>query len=88
MNPVQMPQKADVRTRTAMGPEGLEPSSKSPGKTHISEMGGAECGALSVNRTQSDADLTKLVEAWPSLPSPIQAAILAMVGSSQQGKSK
>ena len=30
-----------------------------------------------------DDDLTRLIEAWPCLPSPIQAAILALLDSTQ-----
>ncbi len=30
-----------------------------------------------------EPDLAKLVEAWPTLPAPIRAAMLAMLGSAQ-----
>ena len=68
-----------------MGPVGFEPSRDSPGKTPVSDSGGAECGALGVHRASetatSDPDLEVIVAAWPTLPLPIRTAILALLDS-------
>jgi hypothetical protein len=42
--------------------------------------GGAESGAVSASG-QFDADLAALIEAWPSLPGPVRAGIVAMVNA-------
>ena len=71
----------------SMGEEGLEPSHDSPGKTPNSDSGGAECGALGVDRAPGtaapDPDLEVIVAAWPTLPPPIRTAILALLDSTQ-----
>jgi hypothetical protein len=54
---------------------GIEPCTNSPGNTALSADGGAESGAP----TPADPDLTRLVDAWPTLPPPIRAAVLALV---------
>ena len=71
----------------SMGEEGLEPSHDSSGKTATSDSGGAECGALGVDRASetatSDPDLEVIVAAWPTLPLPIRTAFLALLDSTQ-----
>jgi hypothetical protein len=41
--------------------------------------GGAKSGAASPDRSPADPDLARLVDAWPTLPPPIRAAVLALV---------
>jgi hypothetical protein len=40
---------------------------------------GAKCSAFSAQTSVDDADLETLTDAWPDLPPPIKAAILALV---------
>ena len=47
------------------------------------KSGAAESGALSGNSPQIDAELAKVIEAWPTLPDAIKAAVLALVNSAQ-----
>jgi hypothetical protein len=42
-------------------------------------QGGAESGALNARRATIDPTFAAVVEAWPTLPDPIKAGILAMV---------
>ena len=77
-----------VRVRV---PEGLEPSPDSPGKTHISDSGGAECGALEADRLPpdpADSDLTRLIDAWALLPDSTRSEILAVLDSAREGARK
>ena len=58
------------RTRTSAG---------NAGETGPWPESGAESGALSGESTPTDANLQAVVDAWPSLPDPVKAGILAMV---------
>jgi hypothetical protein len=58
------------------GPESLANYNK---KTGISKTGDAESDA-------TPAELKIIIQSWPTLPDPIRAAILAMVGSVNKGK--
>ena len=40
---------------------------------------GAECGALDGQTALHGGDLRRLIDAWPTLPDPVRAGILAMV---------
>jgi hypothetical protein len=67
-----------------------DPSSNSKGKTQISESCGAESGARgndsapeTVPETTPDPELAAVVRAWPTLPEPIRAGILAMVNATK-----
>jgi hypothetical protein len=44
-------------------------------------MGGAQSGALSTNSDQIDADLQRVLDAWPTLPEALRAGILAMIAA-------
>ena len=60
---------------------GIEPPAISPQKTALSAEGGAESGALTTQTGPIDPDLSRILAAWPSLPAPIRAAMLALVGT-------
>lgn len=57
------------------GGAGNQTGLQSSGKTAITPEGGAESGAP----PKIDPNLGSLIDAWPSLPEPIRAGILAMV---------
>jgi hypothetical protein len=75
-------------------PRGLEPSAKTPDLQGDSETGGAKSGAVSPVSGLADAhtppaggepgqgDLAQVIAAWPDLPEPIKAGILAMIKAS------
>jgi hypothetical protein len=42
-------------------------------------MGGAESSALGAQNGLFDHELAAVVDAWPTLPEPIKAGILAMI---------
>jgi hypothetical protein len=48
-------------------------------KIPIPAEGGAKSGALAIQTGSIDPALATLIEAWPKLPEPIRAGILAMV---------
>jgi len=59
------------------GVGGIRTPREIPGNTALPEQGGAESGALTI----ADAELARLVAAWPTLPEPIRRAVLALVNS-------
>jgi hypothetical protein len=61
-----------------MGDTGFEPVTHVKEKTTSSDTGGAVSGAPAAP-TPLDPDLVGVLTAWPSLPTPIRAAITAMV---------
>jgi len=54
---------------------GLERTSKTSGKTHFSEPGGAKCGALDAR----DTDLAEVVAGWPKLSEETRSAVLELI---------
>jgi hypothetical protein len=40
--------------------------------------------ALLAHQTPTDPDLARIIDAWPALPLPVRAAVLALVESSQR----
>ena len=56
---------------------GIDPPHDSAGNTAIPDRGGAESGAPALQI--ADGDLARVVEAWPTLPAHIRAAVLALV---------
>lgn len=62
-----------------MAAQGLEHPSNSSQKTGVGDESGAECGVLGVGGAPIDPDLAAVADAWTGLPTPIKAAILAMV---------
>jgi len=65
--PPRGPERNDVKASSA------KPSGESP------KAGGAESGAESAEKASKDADLAKVIEAWPGLHEAVRAGILAMV---------
>ena len=58
---------------------GIEPTDDSAEKTALSLEGGAKSGAVAPQSGPIDPDLACLIDAWPNLPAPIRAGILAMI---------
>ena len=58
---------------------GLEPTQETPGNTAIEPGGGAKSGALFQPGGCGDADLARVVSAWPGLPEDVRQSILAAV---------
>ena len=82
-----------VRTNPAYGTQmwfllletkGLEQHQDSSEKTTVSEQGGAESGAQAASTAVSDPDLAAVVKAWPKLPEPVRAGIVAMVKAARR----
>jgi hypothetical protein len=59
--------------------KGFEPISNSSGNQGDSDESGAESGARGAQIKLKDPDLGAIIDAWPTLPEPIKAGILAMV---------
>jgi hypothetical protein len=76
-----------------MGDTGLEHPPESPEITAFSKSRDAESDAprapepVADDRppTAGDSDLRRVVEAWPTLPEPVKAGILAMIAVAEQG---
>ena len=64
-----------LSAHTFSGEGGIRTFPDSSTNLAISEQGGAESGALSL----VDPRLGSLIDAWPTLPEPIRAGILAMI---------
>lgn len=64
-----------IMTWTISGEAGIRTSPKFFYEFGILEQGSAKSGALRV----LDPRLGSLIEAWPTLPEPIRAGILAMI---------
>jgi len=45
----------------------------------VSELGGAESGAVGAQLGPIDLDLADLIRCWPDLPETLRAGIMAMV---------
>jgi hypothetical protein len=58
---------------------GIEPPATFPENTAVSGQGGAEFGAPATPSPAIDPGLAALIDAWPTLPEPIRAGILAMI---------
>jgi hypothetical protein len=60
---------------------GIEPTQHYPEDSANNAAGGAKSGALAVEKPTIDPALAAILDAWPTLPEPIKAAIRALVGS-------
>ncbi|MBN2580954.1 MAG: hypothetical protein JXB10_18365 [Pirellulales bacterium] len=58
---------------------GIEPTLKTTEKQGDRSVRGAESGAQNAENRPIDPDLGAIIDAWPKLPDPIKAGILAMV---------
>jgi hypothetical protein len=67
------------RGRRSNGGAGNRTSPENPKKTALSEQRGTESGTVATDPTPIDPDLAKIIDAWPTLPEPIRAGILAMI---------
>ncbi len=61
--------------KSESGEGGIRTPRKSPEELALLENGGADSDALAA----ADPDLAIIYDAWPGLPGPIKAAMLAMV---------
>jgi hypothetical protein len=64
---------------TGLVPTGSEHPSNSLENQQVSQKGGAETGAIDPQSGTFPTDLAELNAAWPTLPEPIRAGILAMI---------
>lgn len=67
--------------------EGCEPSAEAPDNTTTYDAAASAPSNTPSSNTQIgplSADLQELIDAWPDLPEPIKAAIVAMVDSVTQ----
>jgi hypothetical protein len=65
------------------GGEGIRTPYKIPDKTPVLSQPSAKSGALCLPNGRINTDLEVIVDAWPSLPEPIRAGILAIVRGGQ-----
>jgi hypothetical protein len=61
-----------------VGPPGLEQPRDFPRETAKVAPGGAPGGAV-----PADADLARIIIAWPDLPAHVRAAVLALIGTAR-----
>lgn len=65
-----------------MGDTGLATIADSPANQANPVQSGAESGAGQGGESvRADADLRRVVRAWPSLPAPLKAGIVAMIAA-------
>ena len=61
------------------GEDRIRTPHENPENTADSIVDGAKSGSLAARNKNTDNDLSQLVAAWPFLPKPIRAGILAMI---------
>jgi len=64
-------------------PGGLELPPQNTEKSAISENGGAESGAFSVESSSLEPNLQQIIDAWPTLPEAFRGAIMAMIAAAR-----
>ena len=82
----EKPRETRGLTLLQVGPEGLEYIEKSPGKTALSEKGGAQSGAHRAENALDDPCLLALIEAWPALPESTKLAIKKLLPPRKESK--
>jgi hypothetical protein len=60
---------------------GFEPATKTTEKTSLSDMCGAESGAVRADNWGIAPDLARVIGAWPALPADVKHAILELAES-------
>jgi hypothetical protein len=70
---------ASLIPQTGSGEGGIRTLGEISGKTALSVHGVAQSGALDPKNGPIDPALASLIDAWPTLPEPIRAGILAMI---------
>ncbi len=73
---------AQLDRASVFGTEGANPQVVTPPKTY-DEGSDCACHSLCQTLAENAPDLAALVTAWPNLPEPITAGILAMVKAAQ-----
>jgi hypothetical protein len=63
-------------------PWGLEEPVNSTGNKTVSETDGAESGEVDVQSGAVDADLTRIIDAWSTLPADVKTAIARLIENS------
>jgi hypothetical protein len=66
-----------------MGFEAIASQPVSAGNEQISEHGAAKASVAISPPIPANAELRLIVDAWPTLPGPLKAAILAMVNAAK-----
>lgn len=61
---------------------GLEEGVNSSGNVAVSETGGAESGAVGAQNRVADAELARIIDAWPTLSAEVKTAIVQLVKNS------
>ena len=67
-----------------MEDRGLEHTANSPGKTHVSESGGAESGAVDAENGPIDPDLQHIIIAWPHLSEDVRETVIRTVNDAMK----
>ena len=62
---------------------GLEHPANSSGNGGVADESGAESGALDAENGPKDPQLTAIIDAWPTLPEPIKAGVLAIIKAAE-----
>jgi hypothetical protein len=68
-----------ILAKKELTPTGFELPQDFPGNPQEPSEGGAKTSAVSADSSSIDPDLARVNAAWPALPAPIRAAILALV---------
>jgi hypothetical protein len=68
--------------------QGLELGVKPSGKAGVLGTGGAESGAVDARNAPIDAELARLIDAWPKLPEATREDILALAQAGVSEPSK
>ena len=74
-NPLIKSQRDDSATTNLPSTSG-EPTAATSNNPSSSETNDAELKAITL-----DSELTRVIQAWPTLPGPMRRAVLALIGS-------
>lgn len=65
--------------KSLSGEDRIRTPHENTGESTVSDQSGAESGAIDDESEPADPNLSAVIDAWPTLPGPIKAGILAMV---------